>query len=106
MKYEVPREAFKQRLGDRLNFLFVDMLPENRTPAKFADSVHMKYGTSFKDEFLKAYPNKNQNIMLYSLERDDHSPAMAADVLSQEGYNFVYFYKGSPEDVVLDKGLN
>jgi len=106
MKYEIPREAFKQRLEDRLNFVFIDLLPESKSPAKFENVVHITYSSQFKSEFSTQYPNKNQNVMLFSLEAGDEAPAKAAEDLSSLGYNFVYFYKGSPQDFILDKGLN
>lgn len=106
MKYEIPREMFKQRLEDRLNFVFVDLLPADRTPVKFENVVHINYSSKFKDEFASQYPNKAQNILLYSLQKGDDAPAKAADDLAALGYNFVYFYNGTADDVVLDKGLN
>lgn len=106
MNYEIPREMFKQRLEERLNFVFIDLLPENKSPVKFENVVNIAYGSSFKNDFSGKYPNKNQNIILYSLDKSDESPARAAQDLKELGYNFVYFYKGSKEDIVLDKGLN
>ena len=106
MKYEIPREAFKQRLEERLNFVFVDLLPADRTPAKFENVVHINYSSQFKTEFATQYPNKNQNVVVYSLQKGDEAPAKAANDLAEAGYNFVYFYNGTPDDVVLDKGLN
>lgn len=106
MKYEIPREAFKQRLEDRLNFVFIDLLPADKTPVKFENVVHMNYSSEFKSQFASHYPNKNQNVVVYSLAKGDDAPARAAQDLSDAGYNFVYFYTGTPDDVVLDKGLN
>lgn len=106
MKYEIPREAFKQRLEDRLNFVFVDLLPAEKTPVKFENVVHMNYGPGFKGDFSGQYPNKSQNVVLYSLKKGDENPAKAAQDLEEAGYQFVYFYNGSPDDIVLDKGLN
>ncbi len=106
MKYEIPREAFKQRLEDRLNFVFVDLLAEDKTPVKFENVVHLNYGANFKSEFATQFPSKTQNVILYSLKKGDENPAKAADDLEQLGYHFVYFYNGSAEDIVLDKGLN
>lgn len=106
MNYEIPREAFKQRLEERLNFVLIDLLPEDRTPAKFESVVYMNYSSQFKSDFVNKYPNKNQNILLYSLEKGDDAPAKAAQDLTDLGYNFVYYYNGTKEDVVLDKGLN
>ncbi len=106
MKYEIPREMFKQRLEERLNFVFVDLLPADKTPVKFENVVHLNYSSNFKHEFSSQFPNKNQNVVVYSLQKGDDAPAKAAEDLAASGYNFVYFYCGSPDDVVLDKGLN
>ncbi|MFL5785705.1 MAG: hypothetical protein ACJ76H_13900 [Bacteriovoracaceae bacterium] len=106
MKYEISREAFKQRLEDRLNFVIVDLQAENKTPVKYENAVFMNFGPNFKNDFSAKYPNKNQNVILYSLSKGDNSPAEAADALAEAGYNFVYYYKGTADDVVLDKGLN
>jgi hypothetical protein len=106
MKYEIPREAFKQRLEERLNFVFVDLQPADKTPAKFENIVYLNYGTEFKTAFASQFPNKNQNVIVFSLQKGDMNPAKAADDLAGAGYNFVYFYNGTPDDVVLDKGLN
>ncbi len=106
MKYEIPREIFKQRLEDRLNFVFVDLLPADRTPVTFENVEHINYSSNFKTEFSSKFPNKNQNVVVYSLQKGDDAPAKAANDLADAGYNFVYFYNGTPDDVVLDKGLN
>jgi hypothetical protein len=106
MKYEIPREMFKQRLEDRLNFVFVDLLPASKSPVAFENVVNINYGPQFKSDFSAKYPNKNQNVVLYSLQKGDDSPAKAANDLAELGYQFIYFYNGSAEDVVLDKGLN
>jgi len=106
MKYEIPREMFKQRLEDRLNFIFVDLLSADRSPVKFDNVDHINYSSNFKNEFVAKYPNKSQNVMLYSLQKGDESPAKAANDLAELGYHFVYFYHGTADDVVLDKGLN
>jgi hypothetical protein len=105
MKYEIPREMFKQRLEDRLNFVFID-LAGDKTPVTFKDIEPMAYSADFKNAFAGKYPNKNQNVVLYSLNKGDNNPAVAASELADLGYNFVYYYKGSADDVVLDKGLN
>jgi hypothetical protein len=106
MKYEIPREMFKQRLEDRLNFVFVDLLPADRTPVKFENVEHINYSSQFKNEFSQKYPNKTQNVMLFSLQKGDDAPARAANDLADLGYHFVYYYNGTSDDVVLDKGLN
>ena len=106
MKYEIPREMFKQRLEDRLNFVLVDLLPADRTPVNFENVVHINYSSKFKNEFPALYPNKTQNVLVYSLQKGDDAPEKAAQDLADLGYHFVYFYNGTAEDVVLDKGLN
>ena len=105
MKYEISREMFKQRLEDRLNFVFIDLVGDNSV-VKFKDIEYSAYTHDFKNQFTAKYPNKNQNVILFSLNRGDSNPATAAHELSILGYNFVYYYKGSADDVVLDKGLN
>jgi hypothetical protein len=106
MKYEISRESFKQRLDDRLNFVFVDLTSAGHASVKFENVVHLTYGPQFKSEFAAQYPNKVQNVMLFSLQKGDEAPIQAADELEALGYNFIYFYRGTPDDVVLDKGLN
>lgn len=103
MNYEISREAFKQRLMSRLNFVFIDLLPADRTPAKFENVVNINYGAEFKNQFGSQFPNKNQNVVLYSLQKGDDAPAKAAKDLKDAGYNFVYFYSGTPEDTILNQ---
>jgi len=62
MKYEIPREAFKQRLEERMNFVFVDLLPAEKTPVKFENVVHINYDSQFKTQFSSQFPNKNQTL--------------------------------------------
>lgn len=83
MEYEIPREIFKQRLEDRLNFVCVDLLPADRTPVKFESVDHLNYSSQFKKKFS----------------------AKAANDLSDLGCHFVYYYNGTADDVVLNKGL-
>lgn len=106
MKYEISRESFKQRLEDRMNFVFVSLQAEDKSPAKYENAVYLNYGPGFKNDFSTKYPDKNQNVIVYSLQKGDNTPSEAADALADAGYNFVYFYRGTPDDVVLDKGLN
>lgn len=106
MNYEIPREAFKQRLEDRLNFVFVSTVPADRSQVKFENIEHIGYGSDFKQTFSSKFPNKNQNIILFSLDKGDRNPEKASQELADMGYHFVYFYMGSPDDVVLDQGLN
>jgi hypothetical protein len=106
MKYEIPREAFKQRLEDRLNFVFVDLQPTSSSTMKFENIEQLSYGPQFKTEFSAKYPSKTQNVVLYSMKKGDEAPAHAADELAAMGYQFVYFYTGSADDLVLDKGMN
>ena len=106
MKYEIPREAFKQRLEDRLNFIFVDLMSADKTPVKFENVVHINYGPQFKSDFSSQFPNHSQNIVIYSLQKDSEAPVKAASDLADLGYHFIYYYSGTPDDVVLDKGLN
>jgi len=104
MKYEIPREIFKQRLEDKLNFAFVDV--QARQALQFEGAVHMPYGADFVSQFTSKYPSKTQNVIVYATNPADESPNRAAEDLANAGYQFVYFYRGSDKDVVLDKGLN
>lgn len=106
MNYEIPREAFKQRLEDRLNFVLVDLMPQDKTPVKFENVTHLAYGPNFKTDIAKEVPEKTKNIILYSLNKGDEAPAKASQDLTDAGYHFVYYYVGSPDDIVLDKGMN
>lgn len=107
MKYEISREVFKQRLNDKHTFAMVDVQDAIRAgKLKFEGTVNIPYGPSFSAEFAGQYPQKNQNVILFTLTPGDDAPALAAEQLAQAGYNFVYYYLGSQSDVVLDKGLN
>jgi|SRR5690606_10723471 len=104
MKYEIPREAFKQRLENRLNFVFVD-LQAGTSPVNFENVEKLSYGPQFKEEFSAKFPEKTQNVILFNMSGDG-APAKAAQELADAGYHFVYYYNGTSEDHILDKGLN
>ena len=104
MKYEIPREMFKQRLVDKHNFVFVDV--QSSVAVAFEGTEHMPYGSDFTQRFAAKYPAKNQNVIVYAMNPVDESPVKAAEDLAQAGYQFVYYYRGSAKDLVLDKGLN
>ncbi len=104
MKYEISREVFKQRLGEKLNFAFIDV--QSAVVVPFEGTVHMPYSGDFVAKFSAQYPTKSQNVIVYALNPADESPVKAADELASAGYQFVYFYRGSAKDLVLDKGLN
>lgn len=103
MKYEIPREAFKQRLEDRLNFVFVNL---SSVPVKYENIETLVYGPQFKTDFSQKFPNKTQNVVVFSTKKGDDTPSRAADDLSNLGYHFVYYYVGTAEDTVLDQGMN
>jgi hypothetical protein len=104
MKYEIPREVFKQRLNDKLNFAMIDV--QEQVAISFEGTQHIPFGADFVTKFSAKYPAKSQNVIVYALNREDEAPAKAADELAAAGYQFVYFYCGSDKDLVLDKGLN
>ena len=104
MKYEIPREIFKQRLVDKLNFAIIDV--QASATNVFEGTTQLAFDDSFTQNFVAKYPAKTQNTLLFSLKPNDHTPALAADQLSQLGYQFVYYYSGDQGDIVLDKGLN
>jgi hypothetical protein len=103
MFYEVSREAFKQRLENKLNFVVID-LTQNKE-AFFKDTDALSYGPQFLSDFKNKYTDKSRNYLLYSL-KTNQDVKMAAESLAKDGYQFVYFYVGSEKDLVLDKGLN
>lgn len=107
MKYEIPREVFKQRLNDKHTFAIIDVQDAGRAAkVKFDGIVNIPFGSDFATAFAAQYPQKQQNVILYSLTAGDEAPMQAADALASAGYNFVYFYRGTSADEVLDKGLN
>lgn len=107
MRYEIPREIFKQRLNDKLNFAIIDVQDAGRAgKLKFEGTVNIPFGSDFAKTFAGQYPSKQQNVILFSLTPGDEAPQQAADALEAAGYSFVYYYRGSGQDVVLDKGLN
>lgn len=106
MKYEISREMFKQRLEDKHNFALVDVQESARSTVKFEGTVSIPASGDFVKNFAGQFAQKEQNVILYSLIPGDDSPGRAADLLEAAGYQFVYFYRGTPQDVVLDKGLN
>lgn len=104
MKYEIGREVFKQRLEERLNFALVNV--QSKLEVGFEDTAHVPYGSDFVAKFSSQFPNKAQNIIVYTTAENDDSVQKAADELAAQGYHFVYFYRGSSTDALLDKGLN
>jgi hypothetical protein len=106
MKYEISREMFKQRLGDRHTFALVDVQEPARSTVKFEGTVNIPASGDFVKAFSAQYASMGQNVILYSLTPGDDAPARAADLLEAAGYQFVYFYRGTPADMILDKGLN
>ncbi|MBY0518062.1 MAG: hypothetical protein K2P81_14230 [Bacteriovoracaceae bacterium] len=104
MKYEISREVFKQRLNEKLNFAFIDV--QSKVVVPFEGTNHMPYGQDFVGQFSGKFPAKSQNVIVYALNPADEAPVKAAEDLANAGYQFVYFYRGSDKDLVLDKGLN
>lgn len=104
MKYEIGREVFKQRLEERLNFALVNVQP--KLVVGFENTTHLPYGSDFVSKFSSQFPNKAQNIIVYTTAENDDSVQKAADELAASGYHFVYYYRGAESDALLDKGLN
>ncbi len=104
MMYEISKEAFKQRLENKLNFVFVNIGKD--TIDGLEGNVHMAYSNQFVSQFTGKYSNKNQNIILFSLNKEEENLKNAASELAHNGYKFIYYYYGQPHDVILDKGLN
>lgn len=107
MMYEIPKEMFKQRLEKKLNFAFIDLNDNREKDNTVLDGTEfMSFSDSFASDFVQKYPNKGQNIVLYSLKQGDRRPSQAAEQLHNQGYQFVYFYCGEESDSILDKGIN
>lgn len=104
MKYEIGREVFKQRLEERMNFALVNIQPHMLVG--FENTAHVPYGSDFVAKFSSQFPNKTQNIIVYTTAENDDTVQKAADDLAASGYHFVYYYRGSENDALLDKGLN
>lgn len=102
MMYEVSKEIFKQRLCNKHNFAIVDL----QAAGHFDGVEHIAHDDSFTSNFEAKYPNKAQNVLLFSLMDGDESPKKAAEKLQNAGYHFVYYYRGEKSDLVLDKGIN
>jgi len=107
MMYEIPKEAFKQRLENKLNFALIDINENREKEQTVLDGVEfMNFSENFSAIISSKYPDKAKNILIFSLSKGDERPKMAAQKLSDDGYHFVYYYRGEPTDVVLDKGIN
>ena len=107
MKYEIPREVFKQRLTDKQTFAIVDVQDASRAgKLQFEGTVNIPYDSNFSSAFANQFPQKQQNVILFSLTKGDEAPSQAAESLHSAGYHFVYYYCGTEMDLVLDKGLN
>ncbi|MDA8793917.1 hypothetical protein N9N67_11770 [Bacteriovoracaceae bacterium] len=109
MMYEISREIFKQRLLDRLNFHLINISSKDnfdKVELK-KETGHISYGANFVDELQKQVSDKDSNIILFSFNPEDNaSLTSAANDAKLSGFNFVYYYQGSKEDNILDKGLN
>lgn len=92
MFYEISREVFKQRVETPLEFAIID-LTKGGAGLKVAKS-HV-YNDEFVSEFQAAYPDKNQNILLFSYDENDSSPKVAGKKLVDSGYQLVYYYLGN-----------
>jgi hypothetical protein len=104
MNYEIPREMFKQRLDERLNFILIDI---SKNPSNvFKDTESLVFSGSFKQDIEKKFPDKIKNYLLFSFVNNDENLKLAAREMENSGYQFVYYYQGSEKDIVLDKGLN
>ncbi len=103
MLYEIPREEFKKRLMDKLNFTFIDLGSKTEL---LKDTTRLSYSESFASGFTATEGNKNKNIILFTLDKGDDSPKLAAEQLKEAGYTSVYYYRGEANDIHLDKGLN
>lgn len=91
MFYEVSREIFKQRVEKPAGFAIID-LTKNGSGIK--DTEKFAYSEKLISEISAKYPEKTQNILLFTLDEGDSSPKVTGQKLADEGYHFVYYYHG------------
>jgi len=107
MMYEISKESFKQRLEERLNFQFIDVTDTLKNSIESYKDVHrVLFNTQFLAEIKSKNIGINTNVIIFSLDKHSKDAKKAAELLKSEGFHFVYFYIGNPEDVILEKGLN
>jgi rhodanese-related sulfurtransferase len=105
--YEISREVFKQRINTKSNFAILDVYEEREAKGlALKNTEAIAYDPNFLSNVESKYPDKAQNILVYSLKSGDDRPAQALEILKNAGYKFVYYYVGDLDDKVLDKGLN
>ena len=105
--YEISKESFKQRLEDRLNFQFVDVTDTVKNPMEgFKDVNRIPFNGQFLSEIKSKNITAQTNMIIFSLDKHSKDAKKAAELLKAEGYHFVYYFIGNPEDVILEKGLN
>jgi hypothetical protein len=102
MMYEVSKEVFKQRLCEKHNFAIINLAGDDT----YEGIEKLSFDGNFSSTFEGKYPNKAQNVLLFSLNEGDDNPRKAAEQLQNAGYHFVYYYHGEKSDLVLDKGIN
>lgn len=100
MNYEISREVFKQRLMNRSTFALIELGSKKISDYKDVHFLESQEAVTTK------FNDKNQNILLFNLEDNKSLLTKAAAYLAAQGYHFVYYFCGSNEDTILDKGLN
>ncbi|MCB9091284.1 MAG: hypothetical protein H6621_10410 [Halobacteriovoraceae bacterium] len=108
MMYEISKEVFKQRLdkSKRLNFKIIDISQSPSHDLKDIENIAYTEGQFASSVESAVGGDKDVNIIVFTLEKGNSVPAKAAEDLSNAGFSFVYYYRGEPEDAILDKGLN
>ncbi|MDH4468296.1 MAG: hypothetical protein QE271_09570 [Bacteriovoracaceae bacterium] len=107
MLYEISKESFKQRLEDRLNFKMVDVTDYSKSShEKFKDVLPIPFTNNFVSEVKGKGIGPLNNLIIFSLDKHSKDAKKAADALKAEGFQFIYYYIGSVEDLILEKGLN
>jgi hypothetical protein len=103
MMYEISREVFKQRLEEKGSFCFLNVGKQQQT---YEGTQLCPFSSEFKNKVAQIVPQKTTNVVCFTLQPGDESAQQAAQEMKVLGYHFVYFYQGSAQDIVLDKGLN
>ena len=110
MFYEISQEIFKQKLEKQLNF-YIIYVGSNAVfgQINLKKIEFISYQQEFLETFVFRFPNKIQNIILFSFEpllitQNDWSDLMKK--IKELGYQFIYYYRGHLSDNILDKGLN
>ena len=106
--YEISKESFKQRLEERGNFFLFELFghESGANTAHFKEVVAISNIEQLGTQLQQSCPNKSANLLFFSLIPGSQQAKKAAHQAAELGYHFCYYYQGSIQDQLLDKGLN